>query len=73
MLVNGVLVDFTDLAELVFNDVTVTDRGDDTLTATFSTGVYMEARESNGIIATLLLSLPETFLGQTSGLMGNFK
>ena len=72
LLVNGMLVDFSGLLELVFNNVTVSDRGNDTLAATFSTGVYVEARENNGIISTLLISLSETYQEQTSGLMGNF-
>ena len=72
LLVNGMLVDFSGLLELVFNNVTVSDRGNNTLAATFSTGVYVEARENNGIISTLLISLSETYQEQTSGLMGNF-
>ena len=72
MLMNGELVDFSDLADQEFNNVAVSDRGNDTLSATFSSGVYIEARESNGFISTLLVSLSRTYQGRTAGLMGNY-
>lgn len=72
MLMNGELVDFSDLADQEFNNVAVSDRGNDTLSATFSSGVYVEARETNGIISTLLISLSRSYQGQTAGLMGNY-
>ena len=72
MLMNGAMVDFSELAEQEFTNVVVSDRGNDTLSATFSSGVYLEARAQNGIISTLLVSLSRDYRGQTSGLMGNF-
>lgn len=72
MLLNGVLVDFSDLSDLEFINVTVSDRGNDTLAVTFSTGIYIEVREANGIISTLLVSLSRDYEGETLGLMGNF-
>ena len=73
MLMNGELVDFSDLPEQQFSNVSVADLGNDTLSATFSSGVYLEAREENGIVSTLLLSLArDTYQGRTRGLMGNF-
>lgn len=73
MLLNGVPVDFSDLSDQEFNNVTVTDLGNDTLAATFSTGIYVEARETNRIISILLVSLSRgEYQGETIGLMGNF-
>ncbi len=72
MLVNGELVDFSELTEQELNNVTVADRGNDTLSAQFSSGVYLEVREQNGIISTVLVSLSQGYRGQTTGLMGNF-
>ena len=72
MLVNGELVDFEELPEQELNNVTVADRGNDALSARFSSGVYVEVRERNGILSTLLVSLSPAYRGQTTGLMGNF-
>ena len=71
--VNGEPLDFSDLSEQEFNNVTVTDLGNKTLSAAFSSGAYLEAKEENGIISVLLVSLPESFKGvPTTGLMGSF-
>ena len=72
MLVNGELVDFSELSEQELNNVTIADRGNDSLSAQFSSGIYLEVREQNGIISTLLISLSRGYQGQTMGLMGNF-
>lgn len=72
MLVNGELVDFSDLFLLEFNNVSVSADGSDTLSATFSTSVYLEVKHMNGIISTMLVSVPQEYEGETSGLMGNY-
>ena len=71
--VNGEPLDFSDLSEQEFNNVTVSDLGNSTLSATFSSGAYLEVKEENGIISVLVVSLPESFRGTlTTGLMGSF-
>ena len=72
MLVNGELVDFVEISEQELNNVTVAERGSGSLSAQFSSGVYLEVRQENGIISTLLVSLSSVYRGRTSGLMGNF-
>lgn len=72
MLMNGESVDFTGLSEQEFSNVVVSDLGNDTLTATFSSGVYLKVMEQNGIISVLLVSLPRDYQGQTRGLMGDY-
>ena len=72
LLMNGEFVDFNDLPEQEFINVTVAGFSNDTLSARFSSGMYIEVREENGIISTLLVSLPLNYQGETSGLMGNF-
>ncbi len=72
MLVDGELVDFTSVNRQQFANVTVADLGSNSLSATFSSGVYIEARVSNSIISTLLVSASPSYRGQTQGLMGNF-
>lgn len=71
--VNGEPLDFSDLSEQEFNNVTVSDLGNSTFSATFSSGAYLEVKEENGIISVLIVSLPESFRGTLStGLMGSF-
>ena len=70
--VNGQTVDFTDSSEQPFTNVTLTDRGNDSYSATFSSGAYIEVRRENDIISTVLVSLPTSFQGTTRGLMGSF-
>ena len=71
--VNDEPVDFSVLQEQEFNNVTVADLGNSTLSAAFSSGAYLEVKEENGIISVLIISLPERFKGMpTHGLMGSF-
>ena len=71
--VNGEPLDFSDLSEQEFNNVAVTDLGNNTLSATFSSGVYLEVKEENGILSVIIISLPESFKDvPTTGLMGSF-
>ncbi len=72
-LVNGKSLDFTDLSEQEFSKVVVTDLGNSTLSATFSSGAYVQVKEENGIMSVLIISLPTKFREtSTSGLMGSF-
>ena len=71
-LVNGERVEFGDLSEQDFNNVTLTDLGNNTLSATFSGGAYLEVKEENQILSVLIVSLPNSFRGRTLGLMGPF-
>ena len=73
VLVNGEQIDFTDIKEQEFCNVTITDLGNSTFSVTFSTGTYIKVREANGFFALLIISLPEIFKKiETSGLMGSF-
>ena len=70
--VNGMRVDFEDVAQQSFNNVTLFDVGNRTIEAIFSSGVLISAKEENGIISVLLVSLSNSYMGSTSGLMGIF-
>ena len=71
--VNGEQLDLSDLPEQEFNNVTVADLGNSTLSATFSSGAYLEVKEENGIISVVIVSLPESFkVIPIHGLMGSF-
>ena len=71
-LVNGERIDFTDITEQEFNNLTVTDLGNRTIVATFSSGAFLKVQEENGIISLLIVSLPSSYQNKTRGLMGNY-
>ena len=71
-LVNGVMVNFEDLPTQEFDNVTLSDLGNQTVSAIFSSGAYVQAKVENGIISVLLVSLPDSFQNATYGLMGVF-
>ena len=66
------VIDFDELKEIKFSEVTLEDKGNDTVIATFSKGTSVELRVENGIISVMLVSLPSYQQGKTRGLMGNF-
>jgi len=70
--VNGKRVFFDDMQKQEFNNVIVSHLGGQMLSALFSSGAYVQAKEENGIISALLVSLSDTYNGTTSGLMGVF-
>lgn len=72
-LVNGGEVDFADNPQQDFANVTVADRGNQTLAAIFhNNGAYIEVKEENSIISVVLVTLPVSYKGNTQGLMGNY-
>jgi hypothetical protein len=71
-LVNGEEVNFGDSQQNDFANVTVADLGNQTLSAVFSSGPYIEVKVENGIISVVVVSLPVFMEGKTEGLMGNY-
>lgn len=71
-LVNGEQVIFGLINQQEFNNVVVSYLGNNTFSASFSSGAYVEAREEVGMISVLSVSLPPSFEGsETRGLMGS--
>ncbi len=70
--VNGQTVDFEDVIEQAFRNVVLRDRGNNTLSARFSSGAYLEITADIGIISVLSISLPRSFHNRTFGLLGNY-
>ena len=68
----GTVVNFDDMKEIKYSDVTLEDKGNATVVASFSEGTTVELRVDNGIISVMLVSLPPNQKGKTRGLMGNF-
>ena len=71
-LVNEERIDFSDISEQEFNNVTVANLGNRTIVATFSSGAFLKVQEENGIISVLIVSLPASYRNKTRGLMGNY-
>ena len=65
-------IDFDEMKEITFSEVTLEDKGNATVTAAFSEGTSIELKVENGIISVMLVSLPSYQKGKTRGLMGNF-
>lgn len=70
--VNGQVVDFDGIEEQSFINVVVMDKQNNTFSATFASGAYIEVRATNQIISLLLVSLPTMFINTTKGLMGSY-
>ena len=71
-LVNGEKVDFGNMTTLEFDQVNVEKGANQTITATFASGTFMEVTSANDIISTMVVSLPTAMQGLTRGLMGNY-
>ena len=71
-LVNGewILID-TDTPAYYMN-VTIRKKGNDTYSAIFSRGAALEVKHENGYLASVIISLPDSFRGATRGLLGVF-
>ena len=71
-LVNGETVDFGMLVSQRFANVTVSDKGNGTLTAEFTSGTSIQVTEKNGIISDVLITIPNEYFNRTRGLLGKF-
>ena len=69
---DGALINFGDLAQVITEYVSLTDNGNNSVSAFFKEGVKMEIKVENGIISVMLITLPSSLKGKTRGLMGNF-
>lgn len=73
VLVNGEQVVFGLINQQEFSNVVVSYLGNNTFSASFSSGVYVEVKEEVGIISVVSVSLPASFEEkETRGLMGSF-
>ena len=72
VLINGRRINFDELKSQEFDNVTVTDSGNKTLSATFSSGAFIEAKEQNGFMSVIVVSLPRSYQNKTQGLLGPY-
>ena len=71
-IVNGDEVDFSEISELKFTNLTVTDKGNRTLSAVLAAGVTITVRENNNILSDLALTISDNYYRNTHGLLGNY-
>ena len=71
-LVNGERVDFGMLLSQKFANVTVSDKGNSTLSADFTSGTSIQVAERNGIISDILVTVSNEYFNRTRGLLGQF-
>ena len=71
-LVNGDLVDFGMVVSQRFANVTVSDNGNGTLSADFTSGNSIQVTEKNGIISDILITISNEYFNRTRGLLGQF-
>ena len=68
--INGLEIEIEVSLPEAYNSVIVSNKGNDTYSATFSTGVYLEVMQRNGFLSTIVVSLLPTYFDLTQGLMG---
>ena len=76
VLINGAVYSFDVVDEEMFNNVVIRKMENDSYSATFSTGIYLEVRISQATsgpyISTFIVSMPGSFKNNVKGLMGNY-
>lgn len=71
-LVNGDEINFRELEELKFRNLTLSIKDEKTVFARFSSGVSLTVRDSSFLISDVAVTLPYAYYQQTRGLMGQF-
>ena len=73
VMVDKKLVTFLDeIPEASFGKTTLIKQGNNAFVVNFASGVFMEIKAENYIISQFIIVLSESFMGKTSGLLGNY-
>ncbi len=72
VLFNGEEILFDSVPVLDYGDTVLYNKGNSTVQALFANGSSVEISVRNGIINSIMVSLPDSMENTTSGLMGNF-
>ena len=78
IIINGEIVEFDDTIDVIpYKEVMVKKGENSSYSATFSNGIHIEVYQelnsnNEAFISTMIVSLPESFKGTTSGLMSSF-
>ena len=71
-LVNGEEIDFTELTEQHFKNLTILDKGNRTLLATIASGTTITVTERINMLADVSVTLSDEYYGRTIGLLGQY-
>ena len=71
-LVNGDEINFDELFELEFKNLTVTRKANNTLFASLATGLSITVSATNNIIQDMTVTLSDKYYQNTRGLMGQY-
>ena len=72
VLVNGDEIDFSELSNQQFTNVTVSYKGNQTYAASLSTGVTITVKHSNNILSDLAVTLSDEYYERVVGLLGQY-
>ncbi len=70
VLVDGDVLDFAGQSEQRIDNVTIVDKGNDTIAVRMTPGISIQASKTNGILTNIVITLPESF--NTKGLLGQY-
>ena len=68
--VNSVEIELDRESYEQYRNVTIGAKNDGTLIASFSSGVHLEVKQSNGFLSSISVSVSKSYYGNTQGLMG---
>ena len=71
-IVNTNEVDFSEISELQFENLTVTSKGNKTLSAILAARVTITVQEKNNILLDLAVTLSDDYYQNIGGLLGNY-
>ncbi len=70
VLVDGDVLDFAGQSEQRIDNVTIVDKGNDTIAVRMTPGISIQASKTNGILTNIVITVPESF--NTKGLLGQY-
>lgn len=70
--VNGDIVEFNQLSEYQYRNLTISEVGNNTLTATLTTGLTITVKGQNGILSEVSVVLSDDYHHNTRGLLGQY-
>ena len=70
--VNGDIVELNELSEYQYQNLTVSNAGNNTLTATLTTGLTITVKGKNGILSEVSVVLSDDYHDNTRGLLGQY-
>ena len=71
-LVNGDMIDFTELFEQQFRNLTISKKGNQTYLVTIASGAIITVKKNNNMLSYVSVTLSDFYLNNTIGLLGQY-